>query len=168
MNTRINHYFESDEFKSRFGKKNTALAFEIMESVMEYEKRRTKGQRITTSKDVEDVLDVYYIGENVEKFCVVLLNSQNRVLSIKEINYGKTNACLVDVKTILKYVINENKCTGVILAHNHPSGNEKPSNNDLKWTKQINTVLEAMDVKLLDHVIYVQNNCYSMANNGEL
>ena len=74
----------------------------------------------------------------------------------------------MDVKTILKYVINENKCTGVILAHNHPSGNEKPSNNDLKLTKQINTVLEAMDVKLLDHVIYVQNNCYSMANNGEL
>ena len=54
------------------------------------------------------------------------------------------------------------------MAHNHPSGNEKPSNDDLKFTKQINTVLEAMDVKLLDHVIYVQNNCYSMANNGEL
>ena len=103
-----------------------------------------------------------------EQFKIMLLNNSNRVKGIFTLSSGGITATLVDIR-ILFAVVLKSLTTGIILAHNHPSGNLTPSTADKNLTRKIKQAGELLDVKLLDHIILTPNNQYfSFADEGLL
>lgn len=105
--------------------------------------------------------------EFVEQFKVLLLNRANRVLGLVEISSGGVTGTVADPKLILVAAIKANAC-GIILAHNHPSGNLKPSNADEHLTQKIAKAAELLDIRLMDHIIVSKESYYSFADEGLL
>lgn len=105
--------------------------------------------------------------EIYESFFVLLLNQAAQTVGYAKISQGGVAATVVDVKIILYYAVN---CLAqsVIIAHNHPSGVLKPSEQDLKITKRIKDALDIMDIKLKDHIILGEKCYYSFADEGTL
>jgi len=104
--------------------------------------------------------------EHIEEFKVILLNRNSRVLGIATLTKGSTTGTIVDVKLLLQYALTSNSCS-IIVAHNHPSGNKAPSESDINITKRIIKGCEAIDVKILDHIIIVYHGEYfSFADEG--
>jgi DNA repair protein RadC len=124
--------------------------------------------KITTSRDAYNILveswDESKI-EFVEQFKVILLNRANKVLGILELSTGSTTGTIADPKLIFASAIKSNSC-GIIIAHNHPSGNLCPSQADIDLTKQIKAGGKLLDVSLLDHVIVTTEGYYSFTDNG--
>lgn len=108
----------------------------------------------------EDTIDY------VESSYVLLLNYANQVIGKKLLSTGGTNACIVDVKVIGQISLSTN-AHGIILTHNHPSGNRSASQQDIKITRRVKEALELFDIKVLDHIIVTSDNGYtSMADEG--
>lgn len=105
--------------------------------------------------------------EYIERFKVMLLNRSNKVKGIITISIGGTTACIVDVKIVLQAAILSNS-NGIIIAHNHPSGNLNPSAEDIKITKSIKEACKFHDIGLLDHIIITTDGFYSFADEGLL
>ena len=87
-----------------------------------------------------------------EQFLVIYLNKSNMVIGSCNLFRGSISACVVDIKLILAVGI-KLMANSVILSHNHPSGNLKPSEQDLSLTKKIQSALETIEMSLLDHLI---------------
>lgn len=103
-----------------------------------------------------------------EEFYCLFLNRANRVLGFNLLHTGGTTSCIVDVKMLVQLAIGTNS-HGVIVAHNHPSGNLKPSQQDQKLTSKLKTALNYFDILLLDHLILDDGFGYlSMADEGQL
>lgn len=128
--------------------------------------------RVSSSKDAADAFRaIQNFNNNLEfkeLFYCMYLNKANKVLSITKIAEGTTSACLVDSKMILQGAILQN-ASGIILCHNHPSGNLRPSTQDLDITKKIKEGAKLFDVAVLDHVIITsEENYYSFADEGQI
>ena len=102
-----------------------------------------------------------------ESFRVVYLNQCNQVLGVKTISTGGLTNSLVDVRTIMQGALLTN-AVAIILGHNHPSGNAKPSDADVKITTQIAKAGKMLDIRVLDHIIYTRENFYSFNNEGRI
>lgn len=101
-----------------------------------------------------------------ETFKIILLNNSNKVKGIYVVSRGGITGTLVDVR-ILFAVILKSLSTGVILAHNHPSGKLKPSEADKQLTSKIKKAAEFFDIKVLDHLIIAPSGeYYSFSDNG--
>lgn len=102
-----------------------------------------------------------------EEVKLLLLNRNNKVLGIHSLAKGGLTSCVVDVRIILSIAL---KClaTGIILVHNHPSGNLKPSHDDLKVTNQLNDGCKLLNIQLLDHLIITKHDYFSFADEGLL
>jgi DNA repair protein RadC len=106
--------------------------------------------------------------EHVEEFKILLLNRSNRALGIAPISLGGTAGTVTDVKIIMQYALKTN-AQAIIICHNHPSGNDKPSESDTKITKKIKDAAELLDIQLVDHLIITPHEgYYSFADNGLL
>ena len=106
--------------------------------------------------------------EIYESFFVLLLNRANRTIGWAKISQGGVTGTIADPKIILKYAVDSLAC-GVILAHNHPSGNLHPSEGDILVTKKVKEALQYIDSNLIDHLILTPNNAYtSLAEGGYL
>ncbi len=103
--------------------------------------------------------------ELVEQFMIVLLNRGNSCLGISNISTGGISACLVDPKIVFVTVLKA-RASSVILAHNHPSGNLKPSLADIELTKKLKEGGALLDVSVLDHLIVTPFSYYSFADDG--
>ncbi len=127
--------------------------------------------KITSSTDIAELLfETWNINtiELHESFKVVLLNNSNTVKGIFEMSSGGITGTLVDVR-ILFAVALKSLSTGIILAHNHPSGTLKPSQSDKNLTTKIKRASELLDIKLLDHLIITpKHEYYSFADEGIL
>lgn len=125
-----------------------------------------KVSHIRASKDTFDLL-YPLIGELPhEEFWVVYLNTSNKVLYKLQLSKGGITGTLVDVRLILKHAL-ELGAVGLVLAHNHPSGSLRPSTSDKRITQRIKTAAEALDIKVLDHIIITQH-CYMSFSDREL
>lgn len=100
-----------------------------------------------------------------ESCCILGLNSKNMICSYKFISHGGISGTVVDPKMIFQFAILTNS-TCLILAHNHPSGNLRPSENDRTVTEKIKTAGKFMDLPLLDHLIVTVSGFYSFADEG--
>lgn len=132
--------------------------------------RASERRMITSSKDAVSIFrDLFTLDiiEYKEYFKVLYLNRNNRVLGVLEHSLGGVAGTVADIKQIIGVACKAN-ASGLILAHNHPSGNTKPSVLDVKLTKQIKEACEIMDLKLLDHVILTAYEFYSFADEGAL
>jgi len=104
--------------------------------------------------------------EYFEEFKVLLLNRNNKVLGMTTLTKGSTTGTIVDVKQLIQYALKTN-ASSIIVAHNHPSGNLEPSESDKTITRKIVAGCEAIDVKLLDHLLIVHKGGYfSFADEG--
>lgn len=102
-----------------------------------------------------------------ESSFIMLLNRCYRVIGWVKIGQGGVASTVVDVKLICKYAI-DSLASGVILVHNHPSGDKKPSTIDERLTKDVRNSLELFQCKLLDHIILTEDDYYSFTDNGML
>ena len=100
-----------------------------------------------------------------EEAKILLLNRNNNVLGIYSLAKGGLTSCVVDVRIILSIAL-KNLATGIILVHNHPSGNLKPSQADLDITKRLKQSCDLLDISFLDHLIITKDNYFSFADEG--
>lgn len=105
--------------------------------------------------------------EFVEQFKVMLLNRANKVLGIYEVSTGGISGTVADVRLILAAALKTNS-NSIILAHNHPSMNIKPSEADIQLTRKIKEAGKLMDISVLDHLIITIENYHSFADEGEI
>lgn len=113
-----------------------------------------------------------YFPENIisfrEQFVLLFLNRNNKVIGTDILSIGGKAGTLVDVSIVVGKAAITNS-SAIVIAHNHPSGNLKPSNNDKEITKIIKQALKLLDITLIDHLIVTEGNCYySFADEGEL
>ncbi|MDN3606977.1 RadC family protein [Kaistella yonginensis] len=123
--------------------------------------------QITTSLESYKVLLPYLSDLQTEEFWTVYLNQNNRILGKSKLSSGGINQSVVDLRILFKNAL-EHLATGIIIAHNHPSGNLKPSSEDLKITKQIAEAGKILNIQLLDHLIITQNSYLSFADENLL
>lgn len=102
-----------------------------------------------------------------EEFWILLLNRANMVIDTRMISKGGVSGTVVDPKLIFHEALQQ-KASGIILGHNHPSANPKPSENDLKLTKKIKEAGQFLEISVLDHIIVAGNGYYSFADEGTL
>ena len=130
----------------------------------------TNRKKIKSSTDAYNLLIQIWnknLLELLEEFKIILLNNANDVIGIYPMSKGGTAGTVVDSKLIFAVALKCN-ASGIILAHNHPSGNIKPSLQDIEITKKIKEGGKLLDVKLLDHLIIAKTNYYSFADEGKL
>ena len=118
-------------------------------------RRDSKTNDVTIIRSASDVAELMYskiANSNVEEFWVICLNRRNEVIHCKRIHTGGISSVLVDPKTIFKYVLSH-ESSSFIACHNHPSGNLKPSSQDIILTKDLLAGAKTLQLNFLDHVI---------------
>ncbi|AWW33236.1 DNA repair protein [Echinicola strongylocentroti] len=126
--------------------------------------------QITGSKDAATLLRELWDQDTIEyyeSFCVLMLNRANKVIAYRFVGQGGTSGVIADPKTIFQAALLANS-SALIVAHNHPSGQLKPSRQDLNLTEKVKLGGDFLDIHLLDHIIITADGHYSMADNGEL
>lgn len=124
--------------------------------------------KVTTSSDAAEAFRSAWKQsmEHKESFYAIYLNRNNRVLGIHKISEGGLSGTLIDVRCIFQVALKANACS-VIVAHNHPSGNEIPSEADKTITQKIKEAGLTLDIPLLDHLILLPGDGYaSFADDG--
>ncbi|HMK59200.1 MAG TPA: JAB domain-containing protein [Nitrososphaeraceae archaeon] len=149
---------------------NQKHRYEVAEIQLSYKSnvRPSLRPKISGSKDAYNVLLENWNDskiEFVEQFKVLLLNRANKVLGIFEVSNGSATGTVADPKLIFAAAIKGNAC-GIILAHNHPSGNLQPSQADIDLTKKMREGGKLLEIQVLDHVIVTTEGYYSFADEG--
>lgn len=142
--------------------------------VPEIKIRYNKGKRVLgkvkTSKDVADFVRSQYARGSIdtqEFFNVLFLNKSNSIAGYYQHSKGGVSGTVVDSKLIFSIAL-KSLSTGIILSHNHPSGNTRPSRSDISITKRINKAAQFLEINLLDHVIITKSSYFSFADEGML
>lgn len=139
--------------------------FEISKRYQSEEVRLRRS--IKTSKDVFELLQIQLSDLDHEQFFVLYLNYSNEIIEISQLSVGGRHSTIADAKRIFQQAL---RCaaTGLMLCHNHPSEQLKPSTQDEVLTKNIKEFAGLIDMKLLDHVIFTDNGYFSFADEGIL
>jgi DNA repair protein RadC len=151
---------------------NEKTLFEVTEIQLTYKSKVKASLRpkITSSRDAYEVLNKYWDEgkiDFVEQFKVLLLNRANKVIGIYEVSSGTTVNTVADPKSVFVAALKANAC-GVIISHNHPSGNLTPSEADRKLTKDLKDAGKFLHIPVLDHIIMTRESYYSFADEGLL
>ena len=143
------------------------------EGVPELKLRFNKGHKvslgkITQSSIAADLIRRLYVRGSIElqeAFIVLYLNQQSNVIGYYRHTVGNINMVMVDIRLIMGAAL---KCAavGMILSHNHPSGNPKPSEADKTMTRKVEAAAKIFDIQVLDHVIVTKESFYSFADEG--
>jgi len=136
----------------------------------ELDKRRNASTRlieikISGSKDVFDLFQPFLGDLPYEEFWILLLNRANRVIDKIKISQGGISGTIIDPRIILKNAVDKLAST-IILCHNHPSGNLKPSDADIRITAKMKESSQLMDINLIDHIIITEDSYFSFADEG--
>lgn len=128
--------------------------------------------KIEDSKKVYEVLKTVYDYnkiEHKESFYAMYLNRANKILAVILISEGGTSACLVDVKLIFQAALKLN-ASGIILSHNHPSGQLQPSSADIQITNKVKEAAKLLEMQVIEHIIVTpeDDKYYSFADNGQI
>lgn len=124
--------------------------------------------KITSSKQAYDLLmQQWDLGkiEFLEQSKMILLNRENRVLGIVDISTGGVSGTILDPKIIFSIALKANT-SSIIISHNHPSGNLKPSHADIRLTNQLKEGGKLLEIVVWDHLIISNDSYYSFADDG--
>lgn len=120
------------------------------------------GEHVTRSMDsITDIdcarklLAPFFENEPYETVYAIALDSRNRFLGFLKLEEGTVNSAIVHLRKILTFLLCETNATGLILAHNHPGGGNTPSHEDINLTRRIQQRLSDIQVRLLDHIVYL-------------
>ena len=130
-----------------------------------YISRMTKSKVLPNLEACGDFVSAFLHGKADEALCVLCLDAKCKVLDCRLISEGSVNSVGVPIRKIVEIALNTN-ATSVIIAHNHPSGVALPSSEDIQTTFKVAEALDAMDVKLIDHIIVVDDDYVSLAQSG--
>lgn len=144
----------------------------ILQAAMELGKRRMGGEIITEdivrdSKSVATYLQSKLMDLPHEVFAVIFLNRANKIKHFQVISSGGMTGTVADPRIILKKALEE-EAVSIILCHNHPSGNLKPSKADQEVTEKIKQAAKYFDIQVLDHIIVSNEGYYSFADEGAI
>lgn len=138
-----------------------ALELGLRRRTAEVPQRKT----VTSSHDAFDLLYANVADCIYEEFWILLLNQANRKISIEQISEGGQAGTVVDPKRVFKLALEQN-AAGIILCHNHPSGNLNPSQADKDLTDKLVKAGKFLDIKVLDHLIIADESYFSFADQG--
>jgi DNA repair protein RadC len=149
----------------------TAKAITIIAALEIGLRRRSAGvlhkEKISSSKDVFEIFYSVLADTKYEQFWLLLLNRANRVLRKINISEGGLSGTVADPKKIFITAL-EYHASSIILCHNHPSGNLKPSDSDIRLTNKLKQAGLMLDMPVLDHVIIGDESYFSFADEGKL
>jgi len=142
----------------------------LNEITIQYSKKSFGNTSVKTSSDAEIMSrEIYSITESQievkEYFFILLLNRANEVLGYVKLSEGGICGTFVDTRLAFASVL-KGLATGIILLHNHPSGNANPSETDIQLTRKFRSIGELLDIAILDHIILTATGYYSFADNG--
>jgi DNA repair protein RadC len=178
LSRRILHHYENDLNKlgkasitelSKFKGIGEAKAISII-AALEIGRRRNETEskppeHIGGSKDIYLMMKRHFIDLNHEEFWILLTNQANKVLAKELVSRGGLTATVADPKVIFSLAL-QHQATNIFLIHNHPSGNLKPSHEDIYLTKKLADAARLLDIKSPDHIIITNNGFYSLADNS--
>jgi DNA repair protein RadC len=138
-------------------------------AAFEISKRKVypRKKKITKSSDAHDMLGDYMSDLEHEEFWIILMNRANEIINLRKISSGGVAGTVVDPKIIYKCALEE-LASAIILVHNHPSGNVRPSDADITLTKRIKESGKLLEIEVLDHVIIAKKDYYSFADEGNM
>ncbi len=147
----------------------TQFAFQVSEYTIAYKSLSKETHFVKSSQDAFNILNPHFEEFHgiKEAFYAIYLNRNNRIIGVHKCSDGGISGCLVDPRIVLKPAI-ELLASSVILAHNHPSGNLKPSEADRSITQKIKEGAKLFDISVLDHVILTESTYLSFADEGLL
>ena len=154
---------------TRFKGIGEAKAITIM-AAMELGKRRKttdvlERKKIMSSKHLYELFEPILCDLPHEEFWVAMLNSANKVIDVQRLTQGGMRQTVVDVPMILKMAL-EKSSAAIVVAHNHPAGQNHPSQEDNTVTERIKTGCVAVGINLIDHIIIAQGGYYSYCDEG--
>ncbi len=121
--------------------------------------------QVRSSQDAYKAIAPILVDLPHEEFWILLLNRSNRIMCRERISIGGVSGTVVDAKLIYKKAL-ENLASAIILCHNHPSGNLKPSQADIDITRKLKQAGKTLDIDVLDHLIIAEGGFYSFADEG--
>lgn len=139
----------------------------ISEITVQYKPKKAHKPKITSSEEAVQIARYFFPEDTIglqERFVVMYLNRANKVIGVYTVSIGGLTGTVADIRLILSVAL---KCaaTGMILIHNHPSGNLKPSRADEDLTYRIKEGASFMDIQVSDHLILSPNNDYYSFND---
>lgn len=178
LSKRILHHYDNDLNKlgkasinelSNFKGIGEAKAISII-AALEIGRRRNDTETkppefIGLSKDAYDIMRRHLVDLQHEEFWIILTGRSGKVLGKELVSKGGLSNTLIDLKIIFGAAL-QYKANGIVLVHNHPSGNLKPSHEDMVLTKRIADAGRILDIMVTDHLIITDNGYYSFADNG--
>ena len=123
--------------------------------------------QIRSSEDAYKAMTSELMDQPTEQFWVIMLNRSNKIIQKRAISLGGVSGTVADPKVIFKKAL-EDLASGIILAHNHPSGNKKPSQADIELTKKLQKSGKLLEIPVLDHIIFTDDGYFSFADEGLL
>ena len=141
-----------------------AKALEIL-AILEIAKRLSsvdmvKEEELSSPGKVVDWLKFNIGFSDLEEFLVIFLNAGGKIIKSEILFKGSKNKSIVAIDEVMRKAILL-KSSGIVVCHNHPSGNEKPSSQDIVLTEELRKACEMMSIKLLDHIIVTKSSYYS-------
>lgn len=140
----------------------------IAEIQVSYNTNSRVKQKITSSASAYEILKSNWNEgrlELQEEFKVLILNRANDVLGIYNMSKGSVSGTVVDIRLLIAVALKCN-ASGILICHNHPSGNLNPSEADIEITKKIKQASELFDIKMIDHIIITHLGYYSFLDSG--
>ncbi|OGX44086.1 MAG: hypothetical protein A3G38_01465 [Omnitrophica WOR_2 bacterium RIFCSPLOWO2_12_FULL_51_8] len=146
---------------------HTALFLRLLKeiAILYLEKGLQNKDLLSSPAIVYDYLKASLKGSTDEEFKTVFLDGRNQMITVETLKTGTVNRSVVYPRKVVERAL-YNHATGVIIAHNHPAGTLKPSEDDYTITRAIKDALKTVDIALLDHVIVGNNDYYSFRNNN--
>jgi len=140
----------------------------LPEITLKLKKGETLKAKITNSSDAVEIFKQVWDKDSIEIYesmIVLFLNRANNTIGWFKVSQGGLSGTVVDNKLILSTAL---KClaSGIIIAHNHPSGTTQPSQADLSVTKKLKDACTVLEINLLDHVVITEDKYFSMADEG--
>jgi DNA repair protein RadC len=178
LSKRILHHYDNDLNKlgkvsvaelSKFKGIGEAKAISII-AALELGRRRSDTEvkipdKVTASRDAYQILRRHLVDLNHEEFWILLLTRSCKVVAKELISKGGLSGTVADPKIIFSIAL-QHSASSIIMAHNHPSGNLKPSQMDLDLTKKIVGAGKVLDIGVLDHLIFTDDSYMSFADEG--
>ncbi len=139
-------------------------------SALELGRRRKEQEppkllKITSSRQVYELMRPDLYDESVEQVYLLLLNRSNGLIKKERVSLGGTTASVVDPKVVFRFAL-EQGAHSLILIHNHPSGNLQPSDTDKRLTQRLQKIGKELELPLIDHLIYTDQGYFSFADEG--
>ena len=139
-------------------------------SALELGRRRKEQEppkllKITSSRQIYELMRPDLYDESVEQVYLLLLNRSNGLIKKERVSLGGTTASVVDPKVVFRFAL-EQGAHSLILIHNHPSGNLQPSDTDKSLTQRLQKIGKELELPLIDHLIYTDQGYFSFADEG--